>query len=76
MGVLGDGAKAVERRWSDGQDAEAVLPLGEHDGPLQVLGPRRALCHAEQVPLVNHIACIYYIFSVTIRLSEAMLSFR
>ena len=31
------------------EDAEAVLPLGEHDGPRQVLGPWRALCHAEQV---------------------------
>ena len=31
------------------EDAEAVLPLGEPDGPRQVLGPRRALCHAEQV---------------------------
>ena len=40
------------------EDAEAVLPLGEPDGPRQVLGPRRALCHAEQVPLVNHNACI------------------
>ena len=40
------------------EDAEAVLPLGEPDGSRQVLGPRRALCHAEQVPLVNHNACI------------------
>ena len=50
MGVLGDGAEVVELV---GEDAEAVLPLGEHDGPLQVLGPWRALCHAEQVGITE-----------------------
>ena len=50
VGVLGDGAEVVELV---GEDAEAVLPLGEHDGPLQVLGPWRALCHAEQVGITE-----------------------
>ena len=37
------------------EDAEAVLPLGEPDGPRQVLGPRRALCHAEQVGALDRL---------------------